>query len=299
MSSFRLRGRSFLVTWSTVDLEHVTVFKLLDDYSPIKRAVLARELHQDLQPHFHAYVEFERQLDRSLSRQWDLDGQHPNVSPKRHGKERRSAAEYCRKGDDWIEFGDWDDEENATLAPTELARECVEWGEFLDRAYSEGIPFAYAKAAWDHIRTIPPRTWFEGEIQEGEIHSRDLRDLDFTPDDGLALILHGPTNLGKTSWAIQNAPKPLLVCCHLEDIAYFRAGHHQAILFDDLVFTHMPRSTQLGLVDFHNDRTIHVRYKVIRIPAKLPKIFTCNPGFYPVDVNDPAIARRINIFDCN
>lgn len=298
--TYRLRGTCFLITWSTVTLEHLDVFNHLDNFSPIKRCILARELHQDLQDHFHAYVEFERCLDKRISTHWDLRGKHPNIGSKRTLKERSVALEYCRKGDDWIEFGEWADvDSHDNVAPTELARACMDWGEFLDRAYAEGIPFSYAKAAWDWVSLQPPRVWLEGEIKEGEISSHDLRDLDYTEGDArTALILVGPPGCGKTTWAIRNAPKPLLVCTHIEDLCFFRKDFHKSILFDELSFTHCPRAMQINLVDWEIDRSIHVRFRVVRIPAKTPKIFTCNVGHLPVDISDGAIERRITLFEC-
>jgi len=300
MTSFRLRGAYFLITWAQLDTEHVTIFETLDNYCSIKRCIIAREIHQDGEPHFHAFVEFDRRLDRALSTQWDINGRHPNVKAKRSRGERNTASSYVRKDDDWIEFGDWDDDSNDTHDQSllELVRQCGDFGAVIDLCYSESIPYALGKAAWNFIGSNPPRTWLDGERYAGIISNHDLLDLDWNEDEPpTSLIICGPAGIGKTSWAIDKAPKPLLVIKHIEDILHYRRDFHKALLFDDMSFVHMPRQQQLSLVDREQAVSLHLRHVVARIPEFVPRVFTCNPGFLPVDLADEAIKRRCTLFE--
>lgn len=298
--SFRLRGTHFLITWAQAEIDHLDVFNTLDTYAPIERCVLARELHADGQPHFHAFVQFSRRLDRSLTDNWDIDGKHPNVQPKRYRRERQNAAEYLRKGDNWIEYGDWGDPEgDIDESLLDLISQCDDFGAVLNLCHSEGIAFQLAKAAWNYMGSTHPRTWLDGEEKDGEISSRNLRDLDYHEDiPPTSLVLGGRAGVGKTTWAIRNAPRPLLVIKHIEDLLFYRRDFHKALLFDDCSFTHMPRQQQLGIVDREQNVTIHLRHIVARIPEFVPRIFTCNIGHLPVDLSDEAIARRCTYFEC-
>lgn len=296
--SFRLRGTHFLITWAQIDLEHHAVFDVLDSYSPIKGCVLARELHSDGQPHFHAFVEFDQRLDRNLTTQWDLGGRHPNVRVKRYRKDRRASAEYLRKGDNWIEFGSLSDgyEDDHEESLLDLVGACNDWGEVLNLCHAENIAFALAKAAWNYLGSTPPTTVSEGFHYGGEISSRDLLDLEYTSDEPpTSLFIGGRAGCGKSTWAFANAPRPALVVKHLEDLLFLRRDFHKALIFDDCSFAHLPRPTQIGIVDIEQTTTIHLRHIVTRIPAGLPRIFCYNLGFEPVNIHDEAIARRINI----
>lgn len=110
-----------------------------------------------------------------------------------------------------------------------------------------------------------------------------------------SVIFWGEAGIGKTEFAKQLLPKALFVS-HMDDLALFEVGVHEGIIFDDMDFTHFPRTSQIHVVDFDNVRSIHIRYAVARIPARTPKIFTTNTPFGKIfDINDAAIRRRIVI----
>lgn len=297
-TNFRLRGDHFLITWSQVDLEHVSVFEHLDAFAPIKGAVLARELHSDGQPHFHAFIQFERRLDRQLGNEWDLGGRHPNVSPKRYRTDRRAAAGYLRKGSDWIDFGSLSEESEEVndIDLLSLISTCGDWGEVLNLCYRESIPYALAKAGWTWLHATRPTTIDDSFAPLGTISSRDLLDLDYASIDEegkpKSFLLCGEPGCGKSTWAFTNAPRPSLVVKHLEDLLFLRVDFHKCIIFDDVEFRHLPRTTQLNLVDMEQSVTIHLRHIVTRIPLGMPRIFCYNLYHEPVDLTDPAILRR-------
>lgn len=294
--SFRIRGRRFLITWAQAEGEHLSIFELLDNYAEVRRCIIARERHQDGEPHFHAYVEFVQPLDRSLTTQLDWEGKHPNVKPKRTKKEQQSAANYVRKDNDWLEYGEWDDEDNSENTLLELVGECGDYGEVLNLCHRDGIPFALANAAYKYMNDSRPKTWVDGEENDGTVNSQQLLDLVFElGNPPRSMVIIGHTGLGKTTWAIRNLPRPMLYVRHVEDLKHFRHGYHAAILFDDCQFQHSPRQQQLGIVDIQQTVTIHIRHTVVTLPPKVPRMFLCNPGKEAVDLHDEAIARRCNV----
>jgi hypothetical protein len=177
--SFRLKGKRVLFTWSQVpdSLDHVQVFEHLDHYEPVERAIIAREPHADGGYHFHAYVEWTRHVDRQVRTQLDIRDIHPNIAPKRTPAEIRNAQEYVRKDDDWIEYGEWEGQED-TDPPgiIELARGYAGWGEFMDQCLRMRIPFQYAKEAWSITKANPPKTFLEGETTGEMLSLRGNRD---------------------------------------------------------------------------------------------------------------------------
>lgn len=112
-----------------------------------------------------------------------------------------------------------------------------------------------------------------------------------------SLILWGESGIGKTQFAKALLPGALLAS-HIDDLRSFDPGTHNGIIFDDMDFAHTPRTSQIHLVDFDEDRSIHCRYDVAFIPAGTQKIFTTNEaGGRIVDLRDAAIKRRVRVVE--
>lgn len=112
-------------------------------------------------------------------------------------------------------------------------------------------------------------------------------------EDIKSLVLIGESQIGKTEFAKQHFPNGCLFVSHIDQLKDFNANKHQGIVFDDMTFVHMPATAQIHLVDFDNDREIHLRYVTAEIPAGTPKIFTINPENLPIFADQPAINKRI------
>lgn len=110
-------------------------------------------------------------------------------------------------------------------------------------------------------------------------------------------ILWGASGVGKTSYAVATLPKALIVS-HMDDLLNFDEQIHEGIIFDDMSFNHLPRTSQIHLVDQDFQRSIHCRYMTATIPAHTKKILTTNDNSGNcVDITDPAIKRRIQIHE--
>lgn len=118
--------------------------------------------------------------------------------------------------------------------------------------------------------------------------------LGLTPINAYSTLIVGKSGCGKTQWALSHFEKPLLVS-HMDDLLQF-SEENDGIVFDDMDFRHIPRSTNIYLLDYDLPRSIHCRYKPAVIPAHTFKIFTAN--FFPF-INDDAINRRLQIVTCN
>lgn len=116
------------------------------------------------------------------------------------------------------------------------------------------------------------------------------------------LLIWGDSGVGKTSLAhalIQEwTGYPAHMVTHLDYLRKFDEIEHGGIVFDEMNIAHLPRESQIHLVDWEFERQIHVRYKVATIPAKTPKIGTSNKS--PLEImlaSDPAIFRRLTIWE--
>lgn len=111
------------------------------------------------------------------------------------------------------------------------------------------------------------------------------------------VLFCGPTNIGKTQFAISHFQRPL-VCSHIDNLKQL-SPDNDGIIFDDMNFNHWPANNVIHLLDSDIDRSLHVRWGTVTIPANTKKIFTYNSDnpFYLDTVKQEtkdAIERRLN-----
>lgn len=90
-----------------------------------------------------------------------------------------------------------------------------------------------------------------------------------------AWLVVGPTNLGKTGYAMANFEKALLVN-DIEQLKAFDPRVHDGIVFDDMSFNHWPAQSIIHLLDGDYDREIRCRYNNAVIPKGTRRVFTHN-----------------------
>jgi len=108
-------------------------------------------------------------------------------------------------------------------------------------------------------------------------------------------LLVGAPGIGKSEFAKAHFKTPLFIS-HIDKLTGFKPKKYDGIIFDDMSFRHLPRETQIAILDWDNDRDIHVRYSTAYIPRHTKKIFTANlEEGYPFNLSDKAIARRVTV----
>jgi len=112
-----------------------------------------------------------------------------------------------------------------------------------------------------------------------------------------SVLLWGPSNTGKTSYALAHFKNALLVS-HVDKLKQL-SPDNDGIVFDDMAFKHWPPESIIHLLDYDLPRDIHVRYGTVNIPKCTIKVFTHNTDnpFYDVDSitesQKEAIERRL------
>lgn len=263
----------------------------------------AREEHQDGTQHFHAAVEFDRRR-RFGARSFDFGQHHPNIQPARKWL---AWCQYVKKDGNFVEWrrNEADDDAIVVLEDEDgtegipLFEMCKKFTreEWIQYAFDNKVPSFIFEEVWRkcHVQDVDTIT-SESELGLEERIGACLRGFRFDfGEDKRSLILLGESGCGKTSWAKLYAPKPALFVSHIDQLRKFKNGFHKSIIFDDMCFTHLPVALQIPIVDIFDVRSIHIRYGVATIDANVPRIFTCNEGRIPVDVNDAAIKRRTKL----
>jgi len=302
-TAFRLKGKRFHLTYSQCPLERDRIFEFLSTLGKdVIRCRIGCELHDDGSPHRHVAIEYASAWDRrNASSFFDIDGFHPQILPKRTKSEWSAAWEYAKKEGDFADYID-EDEAEKTSSLSDLVEGSKSYKEFLDAIDRRGTQFGLAKEMWRVCTSRASITLTDENISEhavGTIPSLHLQALRFDPDESRSVILQGNTELGKTTWAMINMPKPCLWVNQVEDLRDFREGYHKSIIFDDVCYQHRPRSEQLYLVCNRQPRNCWARYTNIRLPRGVYKVFTCNAGTdkLPVMYNmgDDAIDSRCKL----
>lgn len=306
MPGFQLNSKKICLTYPRCDVsaDYAKSYlkSRLSDYS-VAYICVSREKHADGGYHLHAAIRTTTAIRTRSSSYFDMEGDgngnrsfHPNV---------QSARRFC----DWIKYvkkdGQFLEEGSETeikpdsdrLDPSELIEKAksLELCEFL--AFCSVNKYQMAKDIWtlaheDNSMNITTNDDILGEIQpKFEKLASKLK-----WNTNLTLLIIGESGIGKTTWAKQMMPKPILFVSHMDDLRKFRINFHKSILFDDVKINHMPETAQIHILDTENPRSIHVRYGTVRIPARTPKVFTCNS--FPVTYESPPIKRRTQLLLC-
>jgi hypothetical protein len=243
----------------------------------------------------------------------------------------KQNKDYCSKGEqtkqEWEAFGTEGPNyglnavvvERGTL--TSLARSGVSSGGKDSKAkfYHEARDASNAKDALHILLQNDPRAVI--------LHGKDIRanleqihapEITFKPRYTLDQFCHPPlqfnldkvtlvygnTGTGKTSFVKAHFKRPLFVR-HMDILKSYRPHTFDAIIFDDMSFTHLPISTVIFLCDTKDEAHIHIRYSVVSLqPAdedNCPRIFISNlrNPFYSEETPEEqkaAVERRINRF---
>lgn len=214
---------------------------------------------------------------------------HPEVSLEKTRGTAAQNREYCQKDGDFWETGDLP----AQGARTDLKeiQEMIENGcsdlQIAKDYFGQWCRMRSSFSAYRNL-VIAKRVRVSYEIESFPESWRNIEMKDTN-------ILWGESGIGKTQFVKALVPNILMVS-HIDELLTFKPELYDGILFDDMSFTHLPRTAQIHLVDSDDDRAIHCRYNVAHIPAGTRKFFTTNEFEGRIfDIDDGAIARRVNI----
>lgn len=291
--NYRFNARNAFLTYSNLEQQHVAdpadwrsslISYLIATFQPVY-LIHCLELHGDGSHHIHVLAKFGRKLDID-GRRFQFGGVKCNVQS---AKKIQAVIHYIKKDGNWDEYGSSEESESIPTSSInffEIARNS-DYEQWINECIMLKLPYGYSEAIWNHVTKKSVNTLEEDTPINGSMIP-SLRTYTL-PANKKSFILLGPAGCGKTTYVKTIAEKPCLFVTHLDVLKEYNPNIHKSIIFDDMDFKYMPRTSQIHIVDTENPRAIHRRYGITTIPAGITKYFTCNE--YPF-IDDEAIKRR-------
>lgn len=96
---FRFNAATIFLTYPQCNLTREALLEQLQAIFEIKDYVIAQETHQDGSPHLHAFLKFERKINKRTADFADVLGFHPNITAPRSIK---AVITYVEKVSDFV-----------------------------------------------------------------------------------------------------------------------------------------------------------------------------------------------------
>lgn len=257
--------------------------------------IVGKETGESGTPHLQGFIILRTRRRRRWLQRRGFERAYLDVARANNSTNR----DYCAKAGEFVEIG----EMAADRARMENGDGNVPRG---DDSYGQLVQSIVEGMDLRTVAQTYPALWIRHASNIRTTYSMFLREpvsvyygpwrwtMDWTWDR--SIVLRGRSGVGKTEWAKSLIENPLLIS-HIDELRSFDRNFHGGIIFDDMDFSHWPRTSQIHLLDQDNQRAIHVRYGIVTIPAHTKKIFTTNVMSL-FTLPDPALSRRMHVFEC-
>jgi hypothetical protein len=247
--------------------------------------------------HTHVFVWCKKNIETTNQRYFDIDEIHPNIQNKRGIEWARTIVMNYHLGNKTAADG-----KKYFAEPVFLHQEGVEQWKIEEDRFKLAVDAPTLVDACLEL-DIQPKSISDVVTLRNHAAKRQFARIDTGVDPanfksiewdrGKALILKGPSETGKTNWAIHQFEHPIKV----EDIDNLKnlPSDCDGLVFDEYIFDKCCQKTQVSVLDIKQDRTIRARNTNALIPRGLPRIFCCNEyqnvfGEHP----PPAVTSRYN-----
>jgi hypothetical protein len=282
--------------------EEYTLLESLAESNEVKYMVIGKEVGEQGTPHLQIMFSLVKKKRRDqvaalLPHRWNEEQQKDVpiwFEHVMHGD--INMANYCKEDGDYREWGVCPVKKNKPKG---------------DSTYSDAFNAPTVREGMAIVRAQRPRdAAIHGLAIEKNLSAAraPLFKPEYTLDDfnkeplvlDKSMLVWGPSGLGKSQYVLAHFKNPLVIT-HMDGLRTL-SPDHDAIVFDDMSFSHYPIETVIHLLDIDLPRDIHIRYGTAHIPAHTVKVFTHNTfnPFYKVEADQEqqnAVERRLKRFN--
>lgn len=94
--------KTYFLTYAQTDADKQALLDYLKTLMPIDEYIVAKELHQDGNPHLHVYLKFSEKTRKKSINFFDYFGHHPNIATPNKAEGIARVKKYCMKGGDYL-----------------------------------------------------------------------------------------------------------------------------------------------------------------------------------------------------
>ncbi|QGA69867.1 replication associated protein [Ocimum mosaic virus] len=300
---FKIQAKNYFLTYPKCSLskeEALTQIRAIETHTNKKFIEIARELHEDGQPHLHILIQFEGKFTCTNNRFFDLQATtrgthyHPNIQGVKSSSDVKS---YIEKDGDTLKWGEFQVDGRSARGGCQNANDaCADAlnansAEAALAIIREKLPKDYIfqyhnlKANLEKIFQLPPVPYVSpyanatfNNVPE-EIRNwvdENVKDSAARPWRPISIVIEGDSRTGKTIWARGLGPHNYL-CGHLDLSPKVFSNSAWYNIIDDVDPHYLKHFKEL--MGAQRDWQSNTKYgKPIQIKGGIPTIFLCNPG---------------------
>nr|UUV61245.1 C1 [Tomato mottle leaf curl virus] len=303
---FRIHSKNYFLTYPKCSLtKEEALSQLLGLQTPVNKLFVrvARELHEDGEPHLHVLIQFEGKLQCTNERLFDLISPtrsahfHPNVQGAKSSSDVKS---YVEKDGDFIDHGVFQidgrsarggqQSANDTYAKVLNAGSVMEALNILREEQPKDFLLQHhnIRSNLERIFQKAPEPWvppfplssFTEVPEEMQEWADDYFGVDpaARPERPISLIIEGDSRTGKTMWARTLGPHNYL-SGHLDFNPRVYSNEAEYNVIDDITPQYLKMKHWKELIGAQKDWQSNCKYgKPVQIKGGIPSIVLCNPG---------------------
>nr|AGD98560.1 replication-associated protein [Sida common mosaic virus] len=305
--SFSIKAKNYFLTYPQCSLpkeEALEQIRVIQTPVNKKFIKVARELHEDGQPHLHVLIQFEGKFNCTNSRLFDLVSPsrsthfHPNIQGAKSSSDVKS---YVEKDGDTVEWGtfqiDGRSARGGQQTANDAAAEALNAGTkeeammIIKEKMPEKFLFQYHNLSsnLDRIFKKAPEPWtppfplssFTNVPDEMQSWADDYFGLVVSaarPERPVSIIIEGDSRTGKTMWARALGAHNYL-SGHLDFNSRVYSNEVDYNVIDDVPPHYLKLKHWKELIGAQKDWQSNCKYgKPVQIKGGIPSIVLCNPG---------------------
>ncbi|AAF22210.1 replication initiation protein AC1 [Dicliptera yellow mottle virus] len=303
---FSIKAKNYFLTYPQCSLsKEEALQQLINLKTPTNKKFIkiARELHEDGQPHLHVLIQFEGKYNCTSNRFFDLVSPtrsahfHPNIQGAKSSSDVKS---YVSKDGDTLEWGQYQVDGRSArggcqtandsyaralnASSAEQALQILKEEQLKDyvtqqhnlRANLERI-FMKAPEPWVPPFQLSSFTNVPEEMQEWADNYFGMSAA-ARPERPISIIVEGDSRTGKTMWA-RSLGKHNYLSGHLDFNSRVYSNDVEYNVIDDVSPSYLKLKHWKELIGAQKDWQSNCKYgKPVQIKGGIPSIVLCNPG---------------------